>query len=208
LLIDPGYCLNLDKLKVYFLEGNYRQAIIEAEKILSSHKESSGLDEVYYLLGLCYLKEGDYLKAQNAFEIILREFKKSRFKEEAKLGLADTFLLRADAVKAQAYYQEIIKSNPDTKLKTEILQRLNQKESDKTAVSYYTVQVGVFVNHANADSLMRELIQKGYSAYIEESEINGMTSYRVRAGKMFSRQEVMDLERKLINEGYPTKICP
>ena len=54
LLVDKGYCLNLDKVKVYFLEGDYKSAILEGEKLIAQDPHS---DELYYILGLSYLKD-------------------------------------------------------------------------------------------------------------------------------------------------------
>jgi outer membrane protein assembly factor BamD (BamD/ComL family) len=128
-----AYALNLDKLKGYFLSGDYAQAINEGEKILAGSTYSKGIDELYYLLGLSYLKDGNYLRASDIFEIILREFKNSAFREEAMLGLGDTYFLRGDFAKAKGYYKDLINKYPHTKLKAQLYYRLSQvgyKQSD------------------------------------------------------------------------------
>ncbi len=236
-LAIPAYALNLENLKVYFLQGDYKSAIIEGEKILADAKHSSDLDELYYILALNYLKDGNYLRASDIFEIILREFRDSKFKEEVNLSLADTYFLRGDFAKAENYYRQLFNNNPRTKLKALIFYRLAQcgfkkgdtqqaKEylsklknecplnlesgfsNDISTDVYYTVQVGSFSNIKNANNLVQRLNRKGYPAYTEEVNFQGKVSYRARVGKFNSRQEAADLENKLSREGYPTKIYP
>jgi len=242
-LTSQVYALDLDRLKIYFLKGEYKSAISEGEKLLANYGRSSQSDELYYMLGLSYLKDDNYLRASDIFEIILTEFKDSRFKEEARLGLGDTYLVRGDLNKAEEYYRYLLGDNPQTKLKAQLYYRMSQvgfkkgdtaqgKEyldklrngfpanpelklnkdlcllSDSPSGFYYTVQVGCFSNSANARNLTEALIQKGYAAYIEETNSSAAASYRVRVGKLSSRQEAVNLENKLSREGYPTKICP
>ncbi|MCU0652499.1 MAG: SPOR domain-containing protein [Candidatus Omnitrophica bacterium] len=126
-ITNYAYALNLDKIKVAFLSGDYKQAIIEGEKILAGSGERSvGLDELYYLLAVSYLKDGNLLRASDIFEIILSESKANRFKEEAIFGLADTYLLREDFSKAEKYYLDLLSKYPDTKLKAQVYYRLSQ----------------------------------------------------------------------------------
>lgn len=127
MLASNGYSLNIDKVKVYFLNGDYKSAISEGEKVLTGYNiHSPDLDELYYILGLSYLRDGNYLRASDIFEIILREFKDSPFKDEAKLSLGDTYFLKGDYNQAQGYYSELINTNPSTKLKAALYYRLSE----------------------------------------------------------------------------------
>ncbi len=238
--VTTGYCLSIDKVKFYFLNADYKSAISEGEKVLKgSDTRSPNLAELYYILGLSYLKDGNYLRASDIFEIILKEFKDSLFTEEAKLALGDTYFLKGDYDKAQGYYNELISSNPRTKLKAMAYYRLSQvgfKKGDTQAAKeyldklktdfpssleiklnkdlyalsdiYYTVQVGSFINTVNARNLRDKLISKGYDAYLQDADTNGVKTYRVKVGRLKSRPEASQLENKLSSEGYPTKIIP
>ncbi len=119
----PSYALNLDKPKAYLLEGDYKAAILEGEKLVAQDAHSG---ELYYILGISYLKDGNFLRASDIFEIILKEFKNSAFRDEAKVGLGDTYFLRGDFAMAQDCYRELINSNPQTKLKAQVYYRLSQ----------------------------------------------------------------------------------
>lgn len=232
------YALNIDKLKVYFLQGDYRSSISEGEKILANSRDACGLEELYYILGLSYMKEGNYLRASDIFEIILKEFKGSVFDSEAALGLADTYFLRGDFEKAAAGYRELLKAGCSEKLKAAAYYRLSRcafntgnieegKEySDKLnseypknfesrlgadivlSLDFYSIQVGSFSSYANAENLRDKLTKKNYDAYIQEAVSGGKKSYRVKVGKLKSRSEAVQLESRLSSEGYPTKITP
>ncbi len=127
LMVTNGYCLDINRLKSYFLSGDYKSAITEGEKILTHYDaHSQGLDELYYFLGLSYLKDGNYLRASDIFEIILREFKGSSFKDEAQLGLGDTYFLKGDYDKAKEHYSQLLNSTPDTRFKAQAYYRLSE----------------------------------------------------------------------------------
>lgn len=233
-----AYALSLDRLKVYFLSGDYKSAISEGEKILAANKLTSESEELYYILGLSYLKDGNLLRASDIFEIILKEFKDSKFKGEATLGLGDTYFLGGNYAKASEYYKELANAAIASKLKAQAYQRLSQcafklgstqegkdyleklnKEypnnfesklnNDISAPSdYYTVQVGSFGSPVNANNFCAILTKKGYDAYVQEIDASGKKTYRVRVGKLASRPDAEKLENKLAQEGYPTKIVP
>ncbi len=107
--ICNAYALDLDKARAYFLSGDYAACINECERILAGAGHSKGVDELYYLLGLGYLKEGNFSRAEDIFNIVLKEFPKSAFKDEAALGLGDTYLLREQYAQAQKHYRQLLK---------------------------------------------------------------------------------------------------
>jgi tetratricopeptide (TPR) repeat protein len=121
-----AYALNLDSLRVYFLNGEYKACISEGEKILAGASSSKDLDEVYYLLGLSYLKDGNYLRASDIFEIIINEYRRSEFREEARMGLGDSYFARGDYQKALNSYKGLLQDNSRSKLKPALYYRLSQ----------------------------------------------------------------------------------
>jgi tetratricopeptide (TPR) repeat protein len=235
--IQPCFCSDLNTMKTYFLIGDYNSCINEGEKIIANPKGQKDSDELYYLLGLSYLKVGNFLRASDIFEIIIKEYKNSKFKEDAMLGLGDVSFFLADYNKAKAQYEEILK-NPKSSLKPAIYYRLSKialKTGDTQTAEenlkklktefplsletkntegfvsdkiYYTVQVGSFSNIENANNLTQVLINKNYPAFVEEAKSKDKTVYRVRVGKFAERQKAEELEKKLIVQGYPTKIFP
>ncbi|MCX7927137.1 MAG: SPOR domain-containing protein [Candidatus Omnitrophica bacterium] len=120
------FAIDTQMLRQYFLAGDYQQTIKEAEAILARAQTRNGLDEVYYFLGLSYLKSANYLRAEDVFQIICSEFKGSKFSEEAIIGLGDIAYLKGDFSKAASIYQSLLEKEPNTKLKAGIYYRLSK----------------------------------------------------------------------------------
>lgn len=210
-ILSNASAMNLDNLKAKFLSADYKAAIAEGEKIISNTKEPADkLDELYYILGLSYLKDGNYLRASDIFEIILNEFDQSIFKEEALLGLADSYFLKEDFPKAQQYYQQLLSQKPESKYHAIASERLSQIEirTGQAEGISYTVQVGAFKSKLNATRLMQKLISNKFPAYMEELNSGDSVSYRVRIGKMNQLKEAQELKEKLEKKGYAAKIFP
>ncbi len=189
------YALNIDKIKVYFLNGDYRGAIAEGERLIAKDEYSS---ELHYFLGLSYLKEKEYQRSADHFKIVVNNFKDGKFKEEAKIGLADTYLLREDFSNARKFYREIIDENHKSKFKELISSRLSEIESLQAnglqcdvSGPYYSVQVGSFSSIDNARNFTHKLIAQGYSAYME----GNYSAYRVKVGKFKMRSQAEKLSR-------------
>jgi len=201
LFVYKSYALNLDKVKVYFLEGDYKSAILEGEKILASYRQASDLDELYYILGLSYLKDGNFLRASDIFEIILKEFKNSTFKEEAKLGLGDTYFLRGGYGQAEGHYKELIDNNPRTKLKAQVYYRLSQigfKKGD-------TQQGKEYLDKLKQDSPVSPELKLNKDLYAAANSFSGFY-YTVQVGSFSSSINAKNLTQKLIEEGYAAYI--
>lgn len=230
--------LNLDKAKEYFLKGDYQASISECERILAAGERFKGIDELYFILGLSYLKKADYLRSYDVFQIIIEEFPESRYQQEAILGQADIDFMKNDYYVALLNYREIVKRDSDKELRPAIYLRLvraNLKNgywqeaklyaerlkneyplSPETYLTrdmvppdlYFTVQVGAFSKKENAEGLCEELTQRDYPAFIQETYSDSTKLYRVRVGKLQDFNHAVELQEELKNLGYPTKIYP
>ncbi len=197
----PCYALNLDKAKIYLLEGDYNAAISEGEKLLAKDTHSDNSDELYYILGLSYLKDGNYLRASDIFEIIESEFKSSAFVEEAKLGLGDTYFLRGDFVKAEQYYKDLINSSPRTKLKAQVYYRLSQigyKKGD-------TQQGKDYLDKLNQEFPLNleSRLNKDLCSF---SDSSSLLYYTVQVGSFSNSPNAKNLTEQLTQKGYPAYI--
>jgi len=119
--------LDLAKLKGSYIAGDYKAAIKEGEKIMavSSHNQA-GLDELYYILGLSYLKDGNYLRASDIFEIVINEFKSSNFVNEAKMGMADVYYFKGEYASAENKYKDLLNVKSTENLKAQLYYRLSE----------------------------------------------------------------------------------
>jgi tetratricopeptide (TPR) repeat protein len=199
--IFQAHALNLDKLKVYFLEGDYGSAIKEGEKAIATAGQAKGLDELYYILGLSYLKDGNYLRASDIFEIIIREFKDSRFKEEAQIGLGDAYFLRQDFNKAQDQYNALLNKNPRTLLKAQLYYRLSE-----TAFKKGDAQLGkTYLDKLNSE-FPSNLETKSANELCLLPSASEDAYYNVQVGAFSSATNAKNLLSKLTQKGYPAYI--
>jgi len=198
---------NLDELYYilalsYLKDGNYLRASDIFEIILKEFKDSPFKDESKLGLGDTYFLKGDYAKAKELYSDLINSNPQSKLKAPLYYRLSQVGFKMGDIQLAKEYLDKLKVDFPSS---LEI--KLN-KDLYGLSDIYYTVQVGSFVNYANARNLCDKLISKGYDAYLQEAEIYTTKTYRVRVGRLNSRPEATQLENKLSSEGYPTKILP
>jgi len=180
------------------MKGDYKSAVIEGEKALSRSGNSKDLDELYYILGLSYLKDGNYPRASDNFEIILNEFKGSALREEARLGLGDAAFLSSDLDKAQAIYDGILDSNPHSKLRAKIYSRLSLvafKKDQAAKGKEYRDKLAAAFPANNEGGAPDEALTSGQEA--------GDNYYKVQAGSFSSNRNANNLSDILVKKGYP-----
>jgi tetratricopeptide (TPR) repeat protein len=236
--MPAAYAFDMTKVKAAFLSGDYKAVITEGERIISETEDVPQLGELYYLLGLSYLKDGNALRATDIFEIIINEFSASVLRADAMLALGDAYYVLQNYTKAAQWYEAlrvdkaggrllplaylrlrqcalVVGDTQKAKEYSEILSRKfpGYSEADPNVVSSdalegYCVQAGSFTKKKNADSLVQKLSAKGFNAYIEEVVSSGATLYSVRVGKFILRRDALDSELKLSQEGYSVQVYP
>ncbi|MDD5431842.1 MAG: SPOR domain-containing protein [Candidatus Omnitrophica bacterium] len=196
-----AYASDTERIKINLMEGNYKEAIKEGENILAQASDTSELDELYYILGLSYLKDGNILRASDIFEIILREFKNSKFKDDAKLALGNTYFLRGDFSKAEECYKEILKDSPNTKLKPELYSLLGQvgfKKGDTEQAKEYLAKLKKEFPLYSGEELIKDLNTV--------PDAKGDYSYTIQVGSFSSELNAKNLIAKLSAKGYSAYI--
>jgi tetratricopeptide (TPR) repeat protein len=197
-LVFSSYAQDLDTIKIYYLSGDYKSAITEGERVLSRVRNSDNLDELYYILGLSYLKDGNYLRASDIFEIILSEFRQSRYKEDAKLGLGDVSYMRGDLDKAQAIYEDVLDDNPHTKLRAKIYYRLRSvafKKGDTEKGRIYSQKLASGFPSSSETAAADEVFQ----GTPKQAEF----FYTVQVGSFTHSRNAHNLRSILEKRGYP-----
>ena len=190
----PAYSANLDELKNNFLKGDYTLAIKEGERLLSESHNDEGLDELYYFLGLSYLKDGNYLRASDIFEIIINEYPKSVYKFEAELGLADTYFLRADFNEAMRRYERLL-SGAGTK-------------KDFTPLIYKRIaELSVKSGNTQKAQEYKGKLAKEYPETLKQLDnqellLSNDIFYTVQVGAFSSQANAQRLKDKLALKGY------
>lgn len=197
-----AYALDLDKVKANFISGDYKAAIAEGENILAKTDNNTlDLDELYYFLGLSYMRAGNYLRASDIFEIIGSEFKKSLLVGDAALALADTFFLRGDYGAAQKRYQDLLNNNRVSRFKSAVYYRLSrcaQKLGDTGAEKDYLLRL------KQEFPLYQESGLKDDKRVI--SAANFSEEYGVQVGYFSNKANADNLLSELIKKDYPVYI--
>jgi tetratricopeptide (TPR) repeat protein len=218
---SAALALNLDSLRNYFLNANYSACIKEGEKVLAQSSSPKGLDEVYYILGLSYLKEGNYLRASDIFEIVLNEYRDSKFKDEAKLGVGDSYFMKGDYFKAQSIYQEMLKDRPHTKLKAGIYYRLSQvgkRINDRDKHQFFLEKLKSEFPQSPEALSNKEFLPGSRNVYVPEVSQPAVEKIKpiVLASNIVSSEEIKSLKdqkditvdqpQELISGGYSIQV--
>lgn len=207
------YAMDLEKIKVSFLAGDYKTTIEQGEKLLSvTAEDSPGLDELYYIMGLSYLKEGRYLRSSDIFEIILNEFKGSKFTDEARMGLGDSYFLTGDYAAAEGNYKQILKDSPKTTVRPLVYYRLSQcaaKTGDTQAAADYLNKLRL-----DAPLSLEVKSEPALAAPAAKTPAASETAagsaeplpeiyYTVQVGNFTRKSNAENLKNKLVQKGYP-----
>lgn len=190
---------DLEEAQVYYLKGDYKQAVETLEKVLAQDVDRPSAPEVYYLLGLSYLKIENHLRAGDCFDIITKEYRRSDLFESALIKLIDIDFLNGDQIKALEKSEEFLAKYPKSERISAILLRQylanlklgNWQEADlilsrindlyphspeveaflekQEIIDHFTVQVGSFKKRRNAQDLARRLKGEGFDSYISEA---------------------------------------
>ncbi len=191
--------LDIDKVKINLLNGDYKAAISEGEKIVAhTSNRAEGLDELYYVLALSYLKDDNLLRASDIFEIILKEYKKSAFREEAMMGLGDTYLLRHDYASAAKTYNDLLGQYPQTKLRSQVLYRLSQADFKNGKLEEGKEHLGTLQEQSPQNVELKHDREAGVIA----GEISALT-YSVQVGAFSKKENAQSLLGKLSAKEYP-----
>ncbi|MCX5693820.1 MAG: SPOR domain-containing protein [Candidatus Omnitrophica bacterium] len=196
----PGLCwaLDMEVLKIDFLQGNYRRVIFEGQAEVE-RMHLSNMDELNYILGLSYLKESKIDLAQNCFRRILNN-SNSKFKEVASLGLGDTYLVSGQFQQAEDVYNKLIVDDSNSSQKPAVLYRLSQLELKKG-------------NHQKSNSYWFKLKQdfplspelrstKGIPLVNIPVNINDLSEYSVQVGFFTSSANANNFKETLSAKGH------
>jgi tetratricopeptide (TPR) repeat protein len=203
---------NLDELYFlmalsYFKDGNYLRSSDIFEIILKEFPKSRFRAEAELGNADTYFMRGDLDKAEQAYRKLLAA-------QPNDGGMASALYYRLSQLAMQKGNTDEGKGLKD-KLKLEFPLSLEARQEQNiclladASTGFYTVQVGSFSKVENARKLLQQLLDKRYTASIQEiSNSEGVTFYRVRVGKCATKPEALSLAEKLTRDGYPTKICP
>lgn len=184
--------------KIYLQESKFKEAITAYNRAKSLNPENN--KEIYYGLGLAYLRLQKNALARLQYETLIKRFPKER---EAYLLLADLYASAGLSNAARNTYRQILTFLPDNPL---ILYNyavlLAQQKDYKTAQKYLVKATGLAPNFILARVLMARIYQEtGNLAAAKESYIQILDLAPNDQGILFSLARVYLEERKWTEAG-------
>lgn len=150
-----------------YLQGDYRGAAYECERLLQGYNKDEFKVEVSYLLALCYLKLKEPSLAKRYFEYVLNNSSDPLLVNEANIGLAN--IKETPSLEGPSFFSVQIgsfkyKQNAEKlynrfKKKRYVVRIIKEKDSRDTV---YKVKVGKFELKEDATEFAKELKRAGY----------------------------------------------
>jgi tetratricopeptide (TPR) repeat protein len=210
--ILPGICwaLDLETLKIDFLQGNYRRVIFEGQAE-AQRMHLGNTDELNYILGLSYLKEAKPDLAQDCFRRVLSN-SNSKIKPEAALGVGDAYLITGQFQQAEDTYNKLISDDPNSRQKSAVLYRLSQLESRRgnhQKASEYLFKLKRDFPLSAELRVTKDISQVLLPVAVGECLINSSTGageYSVQLGFFGSNENARKFKDELLSKNYPAYI--
>lgn len=160
-----------DLAEKLYLQGSYKSAAYECERLFREYKKKIERCEIAYLAGLVYLKLNDFTNARLYFEYILNHSDDSFLIDEAQIGLSN--IKDTGSIKEPSFYSIQLGSfkykwNANRlykkfKRKKYTVRMVSDKDGKKTV---YKVKIGKFKSRDDAVRSARKLRKQGYSTAI------------------------------------------
>ncbi len=229
----------LSEIRNAFLDGDYLHVQKLSEEFLLSRHSGAERQEAFYFLGLSGLYLGQYNEARDSFKQATCPQGSINLYDQALLGIVSSYYLEGRYRESLRKAHEFLKKRPDSNfLSTAYLKiaranlklshfRIAQRYLEKilkefddsldafTAKqlleekTFFTVQVGAFLDIHRAQKFIEELRAQGEYAYIvQTTDREGRVFYRVRVGEVSSLNSARRVEERLAGFGYPTLIYP
>lgn len=226
-----GYASStIDNAWKYFLKGDYRKSIKEAEGTEGA--------QAHYVMGLSYLKLGRPSHARKHFVFILDVYPQTDIKEQTFLSIADSYFLEGDFKNAAIKYIDFLNKFSSSGLRSLVYLKLGQSQRrlgywseakaslskvirdfpnsfEKTEAQkellkefYYYIQVASFSRKVNATRTYNTLKKKNFNVYINKIEKDKKIFYRVCVGKFQNKKDAAFILKKLKLNGYKAKVYP
>ncbi|HEV7984997.1 MAG TPA: SPOR domain-containing protein [Steroidobacteraceae bacterium] len=78
--------------------------------------------------------------------------------------------------------------------------------SPRTGTGSWSVQLGIFAQHDNAERLMHSALAKGFAASVSERDLKGL--YHVQVGNLNDHAAAQAMRGRLHDQGFPAALVP
>lgn len=155
-----------------YLQGDYRTALYECERLLGKYRMSEFGNEVMYLAGLCSLKLNNINKAKEYFVSVLNSTTNRLLASEAHRGL-DYISKKASKSKGPSLFSVQVGSFKHKRNAQRLYNRFKRRrytvriiEEKSGSVTVYKIKIGRFKSKKGALHFSKRLSKKGYPTAI------------------------------------------
>ncbi len=100
--------------------GDYRQAIVEYQRLIDIDVNSPHNAEYQLQIAKCYSELGDYKQAFVEYQALLKNYPSSKFVKDALYGIASSLYIQGRYEEAMDYYKKLLKSDIDKKTAVQV----------------------------------------------------------------------------------------
>jgi TolA-binding protein len=170
--------------------------------IVEKYKGAAYFEDAYMGLGDVEFLQENYKEALKIYNDFLSSGPSKKRLATLYFRLAEVNLKLGDKKEEAKKYLDKLQKEFPLSFEARDARRLSVNEE------FYTVQVGAFVNYANAEKFISELKGKGYDVYSVLCMLSGKKLCRIRVGRSKSLAEAEALKKKLDAQGYFAKVFP
>lgn len=174
-------------------ELNYLRVVIEGSA-------TAYADDALLRLAQYKYAQGEHSKAIEYLGRLRRDYPTSEHNAVALLWLSRSASALGDAERACEAAEQGLRELPPGDAELERLLR-EERAACQESVRTYTVQVGAFNDAESAQSLARELLARGFDAWVLNATPQDPL-YRVRVGRGLIEAEANRLADRLVADGY------
>jgi len=172
----------------YFAQGLYHSSKRTLTEILksSSRADEALLDDVYYLMIQNLIALEELREADVVLREFLSNFKRSEYYDSAK----------------EDY--ELLRRNPGEKT-FKMVEHSHKSDHSGNDIIYsakgkYTLQVGAFLNHANAEKRHADLEKLNYNVVIKQKTVGGKLFFIVLVGSFETKEAALEFGANMVQK--------
>lgn len=201
------------------IEKDAEQAIKIYNDILLLHRNSEYAPKAHYKVALYYFTKGFYFSARKNFLDVVKKYPRSQISDEASYYASKCLLVTGKPDSARMELKSIIAQNVSTtvrELVTEDLKILepelnetpaevnlpspSQPSNHSNAKKNYTIQIGAYSRHENAESQKKYFELQGYQIEVVRERVNRRYLYKVYIGRYENQDEAERYARNIKNK--------
>lgn len=176
-------------------------ALLYYKKVTNDHPQSRYADISYLEIAKISIARKNYENAIVTLNELLRKFPDTNLKDEILFWLGVSYVSNGQEKQGISVLKNLRSKFPKSLWSERAENIIPTKEVPEVTKEYYTIQVGSYLNSANAERYAGEMRERGFDTQIVEALVKGKTYYRVWVGKFSTIEQAKAFSLKLDSLG-------